>query len=154
VDTLDVAGGGTADTDASGNAKFPEVPAGVVHITITGPSRCTDDYGEVIMGKEPLTVEFTLDCNVDLPPPPPKCDPDKYTEVFDPCGRQVWNGAKDCTVGAYSDYFKCGADWKCAGKAMKKFWDCKEELDHKRKIQQCNDDANAASNCNYKGPLD
>jgi carboxypeptidase family protein len=154
VDTIDANGGGTADTSASGHATFPEVPEGAVTITVTGPSNCSDGFDEVTMGKDPLTVEFTLECNVPAPPQPPKCDPDKYTEVFDPCGRQIWQGAKDCTLGASADYFKCGLDPVCAAEAMVKFWQCKEELDHKRKIQDCNDKANAASNCNYKGPLD
>ena len=156
VDTLDNAGGDTKDTDSNGSVTFPEVPEGQVDITVTGPSHCSDDYGEVQMGPDPLTVEFTLECNVATPTPPPACDSDKYTEVFDPCGREVWNGARDCTVGAYADYAKCvkSRDPICAAKALKKFWGCKKELDHKRRIQECNDKANAASNCKYKGPLD
>jgi len=156
VDTLDVNGGDTKDTDGAGTAAFAEVPEGLVDITVTGPSQCNDDYAEVWMGTDPLTVEFTLDCNVATPAPAPKCDPDKYTEVFDPCGREVWNGAVKCLGGAYGDYAKCARskDPICAIKDLKKFWQCKEELDHKRKIQDCNDKANAASDCNYKGPLD
>lgn len=154
VDTTDSAGGDSAETGGSGTVTFPSVPAGAVDVMVTGPADCNDDYTSVVMGTDPLTVEFTLDCTKPAPPPAPTCDPDKYTEVFDPCGKGVLGGAVKCLAGAYPAYLSCKLDPFCAAKNLKKFWECSQELDHNKKIQECNDKANAASNCKYKGPLD
>jgi hypothetical protein len=156
VEVIDESSGYSEETGGSGTVTFSSVAEGAVDINVTGPSECTDEYGQIVMGKEPLTVDVQLDCSVDLPDQPAACDPDKYTEVFDPCGRAVLKQATECLGKTYVDYGKCVGknDWKCAGRTAWKFWNCRKELDHKRRIQACNDQANAASNCNYKGPLD
>jgi hypothetical protein len=157
VSTIHNGGGDTLTTGDSGTVTFGSVPAGIVDIDTVGPTSCSDDWSEVTMGSEPMTYEVILDCSVPPPPPPPEqCDAEKYSAVFDPCGRAVLDGAVDCLKDAYTGYPKCAVsnDWKCAGKTLGKFWQCKSKLDHKRAIQECNDKANAASNCKYKGPLD
>ncbi len=140
------------DTGVSGVVSFSDVAPGQVFITVVGPGHCSDAVTEVMVESGAQGVVVTLDCEVDNPDPPDSCDPDKYSEVFDPCGRNVLGGAIKCTGSAYKDFFKCKRDPICAAKGMKKFWDCKRELDHIKKIQECNRLANEASGCNYPGP--
>jgi hypothetical protein len=64
----------------------------------------------------------------------------------------VLGGATKCLGTVYKDYLKCGRDPRCVAKILPRFWLCKRELDHKRKIQDCVDKANAASNCSHPGP--
>jgi hypothetical protein len=145
-------GGDAATTGASGTVTFPDVPSGAVTLEVIGPINCTDDWRDLVMGDEPLTVEVALDCTVVTPDPPAQCDSDKYSEVFDPCGKDVLRGAIDCLGPAYTGYAECGTDWKCAAEKLGEFWQCRNELDHKKRIRECNRKANEASGCDYADP--
>ncbi len=151
VDISHDAGGDNADTAGGGVVTFAEVPAGVVDIYVTGPTNCTDDAQQVVMGTDSMAVVSRLDCRVVTPTPPEDCNVDKYNEVFNACGKGVLLKAGKCLGTTFFDYAKCKNDWICAGKTLGKFWQCGMNEDYKKLVQQCNDQANEASHCSYPG---
>ncbi len=152
VDVSHDGGGDAKDTGASGTVTFADVPAGAVTVNVIGPQGCTDEWLDLVMEDKPMTIDVPVDCTVPTPDPPAQCDPAKYSQVFDPCGKAVLDGAVECLKDAHGGFWSCKGEWKCAGKKLGEFWSCKNDLDHKAKIRQCNDKANAASNCSYPGP--
>jgi hypothetical protein len=139
-------------TDPSGMAHFDPSP-GLVIIVVRGPGSLVCDSVErelvVVPGSQTATIE--LSCKT-AATSAPKCDVDKWNGIFDECGRGVLGGAVVCLKDVYLDYAKCKRDPTCVAENLAKFWKCRKDLDHVRKIQACVDKANAASNCNYPGP--
>jgi hypothetical protein len=143
----------SATTGSAGTATF-EPPGGIANIWVYPPS---SDFKMAVVAKE-ITAGTSDGIVIELerqetPKEKEKtCDNDTWHDVFNECGKKVALGASKCVGSVYKDYLKCSRDPRCVAKILPKFWKCREELDHKRKIQDCVDKANAASNCSHPGP--
>ena len=139
-------------TDASGMVPF-HPSSGLVGVWAYGPTTAyAQEYREIVIASgTSQTIIIDLEKET-AQVEKPACDKNKFNEVFNPCGRAVLGAATSCLKDAYLGYAKCKSDPVCAGKAALKFLECRNELDHKRKIQECTDKANAASGCNFPGP--
>ncbi len=141
-------------TTSGGGFAFFDPPPGVGIVAVLPPTaahKMATRNRQIDPGMtNVLTIELEpQDQPTPQPTPGPVCDEDRWHESFNACGEQVIYGAGGCILQAWEDFAKCRTSPKSC--LLGKFWDCRRELEHKKKIQQCVDKANAESGCSFAG---